>query len=102
MTAPVFVDTNVFLYRHDSAKPEKQEAATVWLAHLWQSHRGRLSMQVLQEFYLNATQKLKPGLDRKVARQEVQDLMTWRPIPVDHQVLTTRGICRIDTGSRFG
>jgi predicted nucleic acid-binding protein len=27
MTALVFVDTNVLLYRHDSTKPEKQEAA---------------------------------------------------------------------------
>jgi len=87
MNAPVFVDTNVLLYRHDGVKPEKQEAAGIWLAHLWQTHSGRLSMQVLQEFYLNATQKLKPGLDRKLARQEVQDLMTWRPIPVDFQVI---------------
>jgi len=87
MNALVFVDTNVLLYRHDGAKPEKQEAAGVWLAHLWRTRSGRLSMQVLQEFYLNATQKLKPGLDRKVARQEVQDLMAWHPISIDFQAI---------------
>jgi predicted nucleic acid-binding protein len=88
MNAPVFVDTNVLLYRHDIAKPEKQEAAEIWLAHLWRTRSGRLSMQVLQEFYVNATQKLNPGLSRQAARQEVQDLATWHPILVDVQVIT--------------
>jgi predicted nucleic acid-binding protein len=87
MNALVFVDTNVLLYRHDIAKPEKQEAAEAWLAHLWRMRSGRLSMQVLQEFYLNATQKLKPGLNRQVARQEIQDLTTWHPIPMDFEVV---------------
>jgi predicted nucleic acid-binding protein len=87
MTALVFVDTNVLLYRHDSTKPEKQEAAEAWLAHLWRTRSGRLSMQVLQEFYLNATQKLKPGLSRELARQEIRDLTTWHPLPVDLQVV---------------
>jgi predicted nucleic acid-binding protein len=87
MNALVFVDTNVLLYRHDNRKPEKQQAAEMWLAHLWQTRSGRLSTQILQEFYLNATQKLKPGLDRKAARQEVKDLAVWHPIPVDFQVI---------------
>jgi predicted nucleic acid-binding protein len=88
MNAPVFVDTNVLLYRHDITKPEKQQAAEIWLAHLWQTRTGRLSMQVLQEFYFNATQKLNPGLSRQVARQEVQDLTTWHPILIDARVVT--------------
>lgn len=87
MNALVFVDTNVLLYRHDGSKPEKQKAAETWLTHLWQTRSGRLSTQVLQEFYLNATQKLKPGLDREIARQEVMDLTAWHPIPVDFQVI---------------
>jgi predicted nucleic acid-binding protein len=87
MNALVFVDTNVLLYRHDGSKPEKQKAAETWLTHLWQTRSGRLSTQVLQEFYLNATQKLKPGLDREIARQEVMDLTVWHPIPVDFQVI---------------
>ena len=87
MNALVFVDTNVLLYRHDNLKPEKQEAAEMWLAHLWQTRSGRVSTQVLQEFYLNATQKLKPGLDRKAARQEVIDLAVWHPVTVDFQVI---------------
>lgn len=80
MTAPVFVDSNVLLYRHDTADPEKQAAAEAWLAHLWRARSGRLSLQVLQEFFVNATQKLKPGLDRRTAREEIRDLRAWRPL----------------------
>ena len=87
MTALVFVDTNVLLYRHDIARPEKQEAASAWLSHLWRVRSGRVSMQVLQEFYVNATQKLKPGLARQSAREEIQDLMSWSPIPIDARLI---------------
>jgi predicted nucleic acid-binding protein len=87
MSVLVFVDANVFLYRHDIAKPEKQEAAAAWLSHLWRTRNGRVSMQVLQEFYVNATQKLRPGLDRRTAREEVRDLMAWSPIPVDGRLI---------------
>ncbi len=31
MTATVFVDTNVLVYRRDATDPRKQEAATAWL-----------------------------------------------------------------------
>jgi predicted nucleic acid-binding protein len=87
MTALVFVDTNVLLYRHDIAKPEKQEAAAAWLSHLWRVRSGRVSLQVLQEFYVNSTQKLKPGLDRQTAREEIRDLMTWNPISIDARLI---------------
>lgn len=80
MTGPVFVDTNVLLYRHDVERPEKQKAAESWLLHLWRNRTGRLSVQVLQEFYVNATQKLDPGLDREAARAEIRDLLSWRPV----------------------
>jgi len=87
MTAPVFVDSNVLVYRHDTADPEKQAGAETWLAHLWRTRKGRLSTQVLQEFYVNVTQKLKPGLDRQAAREEIRDLTTWGPVSVDAEVI---------------
>jgi predicted nucleic acid-binding protein len=80
MTGPVFVDSNVLIYCHDSGAPEKQARASAWMQYLWRSRRGRLSLQVLQEFYVNATQKLKPGLNRALARKEIQDLTAWRPV----------------------
>ncbi len=47
---------------------------------------GRVSGQVLSEFYVNVTQKLKPGLDRHVARGDVAALTEWQPVAIDHHV----------------
>ena len=51
MIAPVFVDTNVFIYALDDADRKKQAAAREWRAELWKRRQGRISFQVLQEFY---------------------------------------------------
>jgi predicted nucleic acid-binding protein len=85
MTAPVFVDTNVLLYAMDKANLQKQHMAQNWRAELWKSRRGRISFQVLQEFYANVAQKW-PAL-RDQARAEVRDLTAWRPVSVDSAVL---------------
>jgi predicted nucleic acid-binding protein len=50
-----FVDTNVLLYAFSQDEPAKRERAQSLLDRLWQSGEGRLSIQVLQEFYVNAT-----------------------------------------------
>jgi predicted nucleic acid-binding protein len=98
MTGLVFVDTNVFLYRHDLAVPEKQAAATDWLSHLWRTRTGRVSTQVLQEFYVNATRKLRPGLPLEQARAEIEDLLSWRPLQIESE--TIRAAWKIQ--DRFG
>jgi predicted nucleic acid-binding protein len=85
-TAPVFVDSNVLIDVRDSADADKQAQAAAWMAELWRSHRGRLSSQVLSEFYVNVTQKLRPGLDRETARADVRALSAWPPIALDEQV----------------
>jgi len=85
MTAPIFVDTNVLIYALDEADLRKQQAARLWRAELWKSGRGRVSYQVLQEFYAKVTQKW-PGA-RGQARAEVRDLLAWRPVAVDAALL---------------
>lgn len=85
MTAPVFVDTNVLIYALDRAHLKKQEAARAWRAELWKSRRGRISFQVLQEFYVKVTQKWPRA--RQEARSEVRDLLAWRPVAVDDVIL---------------
>jgi predicted nucleic acid-binding protein len=87
MTDLYFVDTNILVYARDSSELEKQPLAAEWLEHLWKTNRGRLSYQVLQEYYQVVTRKLSPGLSRDAARQDVIDLLSWRPQQVDHQVL---------------
>ena len=85
MTAPVFVDSNIFLYAVDNADPRKQRVARDWRAELWKSRLGRVSFQVLNEFYVNAS-RLKPGASDE-ARAEVRDLLAWSPVVVDAAVI---------------
>ena len=76
--APVFVDTNVFLYALDHADRKKQAAARAWRAELWKNRLGRISFQVLQEFYVKATQKWPETRDE--VRAEIKDLLAWQPV----------------------
>jgi predicted nucleic acid-binding protein len=87
MSAPVFVDTNVLLYAADSRDPDKQRAAAAWRSELWRSRRGRVSYQVLQEFYVQAL-RMSPKQE-EAARAEVRDLFAWEPLAIDEPVLET-------------
>lgn len=79
MTAPIFVDTNVLVYSRDARDTAKQKRAHDALSFLWRTKLGRLSFQVLNEYYVTVTKKLKPGLDRDSARADVRDLLAWKP-----------------------
>jgi predicted nucleic acid-binding protein len=85
MTAPVFVDTNVLIYTIDVANEKKHRTARLWRAELWKSRRGRISFQVLQEFYANVARKSRAA--RGQAQAEVRNLLAWRPVTVDAEVL---------------
>ncbi len=89
MTGDVFVDTNVLVYTRDASEPVKQPLAAAWMTYLWQSRRGRLSIQVLNEYYYTVTRKLRPGLGAAEARQDVRDLTAWGPLPL--RVATLQG-----------
>lgn len=84
---PVFVDSNVLVYSRDESEPEKQPRARAWLEALWESRRGRVSAQVLEEFYVTVTQKLDPGLPAQEARSDVRALGAWHPVAIDHSLL---------------
>jgi predicted nucleic acid-binding protein len=85
MAAPVFVDTNVFLYALDEADGEKQQLARNWRSALWTSRLGRVSFQVLGEFYVNALRLRPAAVDE--ARAEVRDLLAWNPVVADAALL---------------
>jgi len=83
----VFVDTNVLVYARDASEAEKQPLATAWMQALWESRQGRISVQVLQEYYVTVTKKLDPGLERSVARADIRTMSAWNPLPVDRALL---------------
>jgi predicted nucleic acid-binding protein len=84
--SPVFVDTNVLVYSRDVAVVEKQERARAWMARLWKDGLGRLSTQVLQEFYVTATTKIESRLSPSAARAEIRGLLPWKPVRSDHRL----------------
>lgn len=73
-----FVDTNVLVYAHDTSAAAKHIAAKALVAELWQQMNGCLSVQVLQEFHVVVTRKIKPPLPRLTAYQQIEDLSVWR------------------------
>lgn len=80
----VLVDTNVLLYAEDRADPVKHRLARAWLRELWLRRCGRISTQVLNEFYANATRKLRPPMLAGDARAEVRRYQRWNPWLCDH------------------
>ena len=79
----VFTDTNVLVYARDASESEKQPVALQWMDQLWDTAQGRLSVQVLNEYYVTVTRKLKPGMTRRDAQADIQNLITWNPVPVN-------------------
>lgn len=74
----LFIDTNILVYAYDRTAGEKRRVAAQLLERCWESEKGCLSVQVLQEFYVAVTQKIARPLDRQAARQLVEDLSFWR------------------------
>jgi predicted nucleic acid-binding protein len=76
-TGLAFVDTNILLYAHDQNAGAKQIKAAQLLTLLWEERRGVLSTQVLQEFLVNITRKIKPPLSLAKARDIVRTYGLW-------------------------
>jgi predicted nucleic acid-binding protein len=60
----------------------------VTLARPAVDHRdGRLSYQVLHEYYTTVTPELRPGMSRETAQADSRDLCAWQPVVLDRIVL---------------
>lgn len=82
MSVNCFVDTNILVYARDSSEVDKQAKAKQWLTHLWKNESGRISVQVMNEYYVTLTQKLNPGLSREQARADLRALTVWQPLEI--------------------
>jgi predicted nucleic acid-binding protein len=77
MSGKTFVDTNVLIYAHDRDAKAKNQIAKKVLQGLWAERTGVLSMQVLQEFYVNVTRKIATPLPKDLARNVVNSYTIW-------------------------
>ena len=71
-----FVDTNILIYAFDRSAVDKHRIAVDLMTRLWTERRGSISLQVLQEFYVAGTRKLKLPTDE--AASQVRGLGLWR------------------------
>lgn len=77
---PAFVDTNILVYAEDRDSGSKHLAARDLVASLWHSGEGVLSVQVLQEFFVNVTRKIPRPLGHVEALAIVEQYLTWRVV----------------------
>jgi predicted nucleic acid-binding protein len=72
MNARSFFDTNVLLYADDESAPAKQRRSRTLVAEHRRSGTGVISLQVLQEYFVNLTRKLH--VEPRIARRKVEML----------------------------
>ncbi|MDR0627502.1 MAG: PIN domain-containing protein [Bifidobacteriaceae bacterium] len=83
--APEFVDTNVWLYAYDGSE-RRQPAALQLLEGLAGRGDGRISVQVMQEFAVNALRASKLAMSAAELQDALEAMADWtvhRPAAAD-------------------
>lgn len=73
-----FVDTNVLVYAYDHDEPEKRRQAKDLLRRIGRRGQLVISTQVLKEFYVSVTRKLRRPLS---ASDALEALEAWAALP---------------------
>ena len=87
MIESTFVDTNILVYFRDSSEQRKQSLASEYLSQLWDNKNGYISFQVLSEYFVTVTKKIKFPITVANAWSDIEHLATWKPISIDFEVL---------------
>ena len=91
-----FLDTNILLYGYDRDAPEKRSIAVGLVGQGWlEPGRNVISVQVLQEFYVNFVRKTEAHDE---ARAIIEDLAVW---PVVDNTLELLGL-GLEIRDRYG
>ena len=77
MKGRIFVDTNILIYAHDLDAGPRHDIAASAIEELWENENGVMSTQVLQEFYVNITRKIKTPLSQARARGIIENYLSW-------------------------
>ena len=99
MSDRTFVDSSVLIYAYDIKAATKNRIAKEVLQELWTAHEGVLSVQVLQEFYVNVTRKIPSPLPKELARRVVNDYTVWCTETTPNEI---SGAFRIEDESGIG
>ena len=87
MSSLVFVDSVVFLTTFDARDAQRQQQAQAWVRHCWTEHVGRISTQVLNNFYHGAITQFADEPPVQQARTQVRNLRQWQPPHLDRYTI---------------
>ncbi|MDX2343068.1 MAG: PIN domain-containing protein [Acidimicrobiia bacterium] len=93
---PVFIDTNVLVYAVDGSEPEKQATAQRVLSD--PELDFVISAQVLSEFYVATTRRLRPPLGSAEAAATIGELRRVPVVAIDDRLVAAA----IDTSEEAG
>ncbi len=85
----IFVDTNILVYAHDLSGGDSHASACAIIESLWETQTGVISTQVLQEFYVTMTRKIKNPLKPFEAREIIRNYLAW-PVQINDPEMTIR------------
>lgn len=89
MSDRIFVDTNILVYAHDLSAQDRHAKASAVMESLWEAETGALSTQVLQEFYVTVTRKIRNPLKPDEAREIIRNYLAW-PVQINDPETTIR------------
>ena len=80
MSDKFFVDTNILIYAHDTSAGLKHQRARALVEDFWNSGKGVLSTQVLQELCIDLRRKVSPPLPLEEVRLVIRDYLAWEVV----------------------
>jgi predicted nucleic acid-binding protein len=90
----IFIDTNILVYAMDQADPQKKKQSRFVLQELREeSDIGVISTQILQEFYVTATKKLK--LDPILVKSILRSLENYEVVVINQDLIESAVDCSI-------
>ena len=87
MPDKAFLDTNILVYAHDRETPEKSSKAQALIFDGLRNDSAAVSAQVLSEFFVTITQKVKPPMPESQAAKEIALLANLEVVDVDVQLI---------------
>lgn len=81
----IFIDTNLFVYSIDQKEAQKKEKARKILKQIVEAHQPVISTQVIQEFYVVATTKLKA--DQLIVKNIIHNFRNMDVVNNDLQLI---------------
>ena len=84
----ILIDTNILVYAYDQRAPNKQRRAIEVLNRVREARSGVVTAQVLSEFYIASTRKLKPPLTPPQAEAQLHAFAAqWPVLPISETVV---------------